>query len=393
MILNTKRNNSPRLAKTRLGIITSAAALVAALAIYAAPRLVLAQTAPTALPSANNAPPSTVPVDVVPATAPVPPVEVNGPTTEPPDAGPATPPAVEPGPKSKSHDNVDPTGRVGLALPATPVAPGAVVVGAAPGKSRYDVAVTSVPEMPHAPNAPDIVDVQQSDSSIEKRLRRLEKMVESLVRNQERKDHSAEVFQWKGQPGQPGWVDPEKLKLQQDMAKREAARAEDQARRAAIDAEKAMKQQERAHKDILAGQIKDLDKQRETLQREVEKLQNQIQRLGEQRDRLEQEQEKPPRDEKGFSYTIQSGDTLAIIVQACRGKNIEVSTEQIVKTNPGLRPERLKVGQKIWIPAPPKHEQQSSSELLEENSSESDEMAVLEQPGTKHPAGVSLPGR
>jgi LysM repeat protein len=62
--------------------------------------------------------------------------------------------------------------------------------------------------------------------------------------------------------------------------------------------------------------------------------------------------EKPPKDEKGFPYVIQSGDTLSAIVQAYREKNIKVSTDQILKANPELKAERLKPGQKIWIPAP-----------------------------------------
>jgi nucleoid-associated protein YgaU len=57
--------------------------------------------------------------------------------------------------------------------------------------------------------------------------------------------------------------------------------------------------------------------------------------------------------EKGFGeYIIQKGDTLSLIVQAYRDKNIKLTPEQIVKANPGLVPEKLKVGQKIWIPAP-----------------------------------------
>jgi nucleoid-associated protein YgaU len=57
--------------------------------------------------------------------------------------------------------------------------------------------------------------------------------------------------------------------------------------------------------------------------------------------------------EKGFGeYIIQNGDTLSLIVKAYRDKNIKLTAEQIVKANPGLVPEKLKVGQKIWIPAP-----------------------------------------
>jgi LysM repeat protein len=55
---------------------------------------------------------------------------------------------------------------------------------------------------------------------------------------------------------------------------------------------------------------------------------------------------------KGYEYVVKKGDTLSIIVQAYRDNNIKVSTEQILKANPGLKPERMKVGQKIFIPVP-----------------------------------------
>jgi LysM repeat protein len=57
-------------------------------------------------------------------------------------------------------------------------------------------------------------------------------------------------------------------------------------------------------------------------------------------------------EEKGFEYTVKSGDSLSLIVQAYRDQNIKVTAEQVLKANPGLKPEKLRVGQKIWIPAP-----------------------------------------
>jgi LysM repeat protein len=63
--------------------------------------------------------------------------------------------------------------------------------------------------------------------------------------------------------------------------------------------------------------------------------------------------EKPPADEKGYPYTIKKNDTLDAIVQAYKEKNIKVTVDQILKANPGLVPERMRTGQKIWIPAPP----------------------------------------
>jgi LysM repeat protein len=63
--------------------------------------------------------------------------------------------------------------------------------------------------------------------------------------------------------------------------------------------------------------------------------------------------EKPTTPDKGFEYVVQKGDTLSLIVKAYRDKNITVSMDQILKANPGLKPEKLRPGQKIFIPAPP----------------------------------------
>jgi LysM repeat protein len=56
--------------------------------------------------------------------------------------------------------------------------------------------------------------------------------------------------------------------------------------------------------------------------------------------------------ENGFEYVVKSGDTLDAIALGCKEKNIKVTVAQILKANPGLKAERLKVGQKIFIPAP-----------------------------------------
>lgn len=53
-----------------------------------------------------------------------------------------------------------------------------------------------------------------------------------------------------------------------------------------------------------------------------------------------------------FEYTVQSGDTLSAIIKAYRDKNIKITQQQILNANPGLKPENMKVGQKIVIPAP-----------------------------------------
>jgi hypothetical protein len=56
--------------------------------------------------------------------------------------------------------------------------------------------------------------------------------------------------------------------------------------------------------------------------------------------------------EKGFEHTIAAGDTVSTIAQAYREQlKIKVTADQIIKANPGLNPNRLIVGRKIWIPA------------------------------------------
>ncbi len=58
------------------------------------------------------------------------------------------------------------------------------------------------------------------------------------------------------------------------------------------------------------------------------------------------------RPEAGFEYVVQQGDSLSAIVQACREKGVKVTMDQIRKANPKLVPEKMRVGQKIFIPAP-----------------------------------------
>ena len=58
--------------------------------------------------------------------------------------------------------------------------------------------------------------------------------------------------------------------------------------------------------------------------------------------------------ENGYEYKVAEHDTLSIIAKAYRDQGIKVTSEQILKANPGLNQNSLKVGQKIFIPAPAK---------------------------------------
>lgn len=55
---------------------------------------------------------------------------------------------------------------------------------------------------------------------------------------------------------------------------------------------------------------------------------------------------------RGYEYVVQKGDTLSVIIQAYREKGVKVTLDGILKANPGLKPERMQVGQKIFIPDP-----------------------------------------
>lgn len=58
--------------------------------------------------------------------------------------------------------------------------------------------------------------------------------------------------------------------------------------------------------------------------------------------------------EKGYEYVIQPGDTLSKIIKAYNENGIKVTLKQVQDANPGLNPNALKIGQKIFIPAPSK---------------------------------------
>jgi TolA-binding protein len=63
--------------------------------------------------------------------------------------------------------------------------------------------------------------------------------------------------------------------------------------------------------------------------------------------------EKPTTDrEKGYEYSIRANDTLSGIVVLLRGQGLSVTQKQIIDANPAVNWNKLKIGQKIFIPAP-----------------------------------------
>jgi LysM repeat protein len=60
----------------------------------------------------------------------------------------------------------------------------------------------------------------------------------------------------------------------------------------------------------------------------------------------------PGGKQKGYDYTIAAGDTVSAISKAYRSQGVKVTTEQILAANPGLNPNSLIVGKKIFVPDP-----------------------------------------
>jgi len=71
--------------------------------------------------------------------------------------------------------------------------------------------------------------------------------------------------------------------------------------------------------------------------------------------------EKAAPPEKGYEYIIKSGDTLSAIIAAYKDQGIKITDKEILKANPNLVPEKMKVGQKIFIPAPQSSKRESAS--------------------------------
>jgi LysM repeat protein len=63
------------------------------------------------------------------------------------------------------------------------------------------------------------------------------------------------------------------------------------------------------------------------------------------------EPSKPPSD-KGYEYTVAQGDTLGGIVSKLIKGGVKVTQKQVAEANPNVNWNRLRINQKIFIPAP-----------------------------------------
>lgn len=66
----------------------------------------------------------------------------------------------------------------------------------------------------------------------------------------------------------------------------------------------------------------------------------------------------PPKDQKGFEHVVQNGETLLAIIGAYnaalkeKGVKGRITLNAVLQANPGLKAERMRIGQKIFIPEP-----------------------------------------
>lgn len=111
--------------------------------------------------------------------------------------------------------------------------------------------------------------------------------------------------------------------------------------------------------DRLAEKIRELDQKRED---DKKLILEEIRRLAQaplpapppRRVREREPEPTPPAAGplKGYEYVVKSGDTLAAIIAAYQQSGVKATQAQVMKANPGLNPNRLKVGQKVFIPDP-----------------------------------------
>jgi len=63
----------------------------------------------------------------------------------------------------------------------------------------------------------------------------------------------------------------------------------------------------------------------------------------------------PPKtgNEKGYEYTVRDGDNPRVIAHALVKQGVKITSQQIIDANPSVVWTKLKVGQKLFIPAAP----------------------------------------
>lgn len=320
MILDSKRNSSPRLGRASTGVLTAAAVLLALVALHAGPRLAFAseQRADTTVTVATDKQQNvSINQDETTATAVI--------------AGAASAKTVTAGPRAKAGTAPEPA-TLTITAPAPSPAPRPVVAIAGAPPSGAVRALVVAPATPPAPaDAPPPRRTRNADeNSLERRLDRLERMVEALTNREKMKGPPGGYIEFRGRGPDAAKLAEDAAKFGEKMrksplnnedlakirehAKMEAERAAHDAQRGWKDAEKGWKDAEKslkeaqkgwdgAHLDKLDHQLAEiaaargsgrqqLEAQRRALEAQRRSLEKQMASIEKQMERLEEQQKK-----------------------------------------------------------------------------------------------------
>lgn len=315
MILNTNRDRSPRLARSRLGFFTATTAILAVLAINAGPRLVLAESpaAETAEPTlADNTPGPSAEVLLADASPAADSPDLSGPDS---------------GPRYKPGTSDDDSGSLAApeAAPTPPAAPARISVGRITAVAPMEPLpplpapepMVAVAPMPPVKVSVDVDEApeprpERHHMSIEERLDRIERTLDRLQARGDLKDrhHIDGKVSVDGKPMAlyaPGQMQmdfkfDDTFKRSAEAAQRaaeQAQRAAEAGQRAAEQAMRDMAKEKGKDFERLQNSLRDMQSEgparelealktaRESLDREVQKLTQQIKRLEEQKSHLQ----------------------------------------------------------------------------------------------------------
>src|SRR5581483_2418851 len=315
-----------------LASAVSLAALAAALGVYFAPRLVLAAAPAAAAPTLRSGA-AILTAPAAPALAAAEPAPAAASITAEGEAPAETVAGIEPGPKFKPDAPATEPPEPSDVAPAQLLEP--PVIDVAPRPPSFP-RVARMGKPGRTSSSEDSVEpADNGNSSIEERLRRLEKMVRSLVDQQNGKRAHGTLSLKEG--ANQNWnVDQEQLDKLKDLADRQSARALEQAQRAVEQANRAKKEfaarrddqgQDKSElREALQKQLESLLQAREGLGREMERLDRQIQKL-------QQDQERGDRDNSRRHGAV-SGDKLHAQISA--DPSVAVSADADVSVTPDV---------------------------------------------------------
>lgn len=311
MILDPKRNTSPRVAPMRMGLLTLAALLIAVAGIGAAPRLALAApesaTETTATVSSSDAA-EVVTVVEVPEVDPLLAdagdvhVEITTTTDEDDIDRPKEKPARDGGsePRDEYRSSRVIVRSSGASTLTAPHEKGHVIVLGTPTPAPHPVpalppessAPPRPPKPPHAAFSTGSASIRASASddsrSLEERMRRLERLVESLVQKRTNPELIDPQFHFRFE-GLAKSMEQVSKDVERSVRDAERKLRETQQRSADLAREKAQVAQAGSAEKSVQLRRKALEQQRKMLRKQIEEMQSHVDRLESQLDHLDDE--------------------------------------------------------------------------------------------------------